>query len=38
LIPILGESTAVLDDALLAALVVLRLLEEMDGKLTSYHI
>lgn len=38
LIPILGESTAVLDDALLAALVVLRLLEEMDGKLTSDHI
>lgn len=32
LIPILGENPAVLDEALLAALVVLRLLEEMDGK------
>ena len=38
LIPILGESTSVLDDALLAALVVLRLLEELDGKLTSHQI
>lgn len=33
LIPILGETTTRIDDALLAALVALRLLEEMDGEL-----
>jgi hypothetical protein len=32
LIPRLGESSAVQDDELLAAIVILRLLEEMDGK------
>lgn len=37
LIPRLGDSTAVNDDELLAAIVILRLLEEMDGLLPALN-